>query len=244
MSNLTVPGVDYAWANKNYDALKAAGVKFVMRYISHDASKDLTLGEKRELHRRGIKVGVVFEARANRALGGHSAGVSDATYSEARVKALGLPGIPVYFGVDWDVTDAQKPAVADYLAGAASVIGKSRTGVYGGYWVVKYMVEHGVCSWFWQTYAWSGGHIHPEAHIHQFKNGDTIGGMSVDRNHGSTAGFGARGPGAVDDVAASEELKRWKEFATVLDRICTAHPEMRTKSLASVRSYYRERVAA
>ena len=242
MSNLTVPGVDYSWTRKNYRALQTAGIKFAMRYISHDPSKDLTLAEKQALFKRGIKVGVVFETAAKRALAGRAAGIADAKHSDARVKALGLAGIPIYFAVDWDANDAQKPVIAEYLKGAASVIGKARTGVYGGYWVVKYMAEHGVCKWFWQTYAWSGGQLHPKAQIHQYKNGVTLGGMSVDLNHGSPAGSGVRGPSAQPDGATAEERARWKEFVGVLDRIYAAHPELRRKSLTTVRGFYRTRL--
>jgi hypothetical protein len=194
MSNLTIMGVDYAKTSKDYDALKAKGIKFAMRYISHDPGKDLTLAEKKELHKRDIKIGVVFETKAQRAIDGHAAGAADGAFADERVKKLGLAGIPIYFAVDWDVADAQKTKVATYLKGVESVIGKTRTGVYGGYGIVKYVVEHDVCSWFWQTYAWSGGHIHPSVHIHQYHNDATIGTMSVDLNHGSTTGFGARGP--------------------------------------------------
>ena len=187
-------GVDYAWGVVPYDALVADGVQFVMRYVSHDSGKDLSVAEKAELWKRGISVGLVFESTANRALDGFNAGATDATWAKARCDNLGLGDIPVYFATDWDVTEAQKPIVANYLKGAASVIGKERVGVYGGFYVVRYMSDNGVCSWFWQTYAWSGGQLHPAAHIYQWQNGVRIGGLSCDRNKGLKDDIGVRGP--------------------------------------------------
>ena len=189
---LAIFGVDYAWGRKPYDALQKAGVKFVMRYISLDATKDLSKAELGALRKRGIKVGLVFEAGAKRALEGHATGAKDAAYCRSRARALGLGTIPIYFAVDWDATDADKPHVADYLKGAVSVLGFERVGVYGSYYVVRYMAQNGACRWFWQTYAWSGGLVHPQAHILQYRNGQTIAGLSVDFDKATTdpAGFG------------------------------------------------------
>lgn len=179
---LEVFGVDYAWGAVPYDELKRAGVKYALRYISHDFAKDLDTIELRQLRKRGIQVGLVFESTPNRALGGAAAGRSDAIFAKARCRALGLNDIPVFFACDWDATDSQKPAIAAYLQGAAEVLGKSRVGVYGSYYVVHYMVQHDVCAWFWQTYAWSGGLVHDQAHVLQYSNGHHIGGLSLDFN--------------------------------------------------------------
>lgn len=186
---LTIFGVDYAWGNKPYSSLKAAGVKFAMRYISHDLTKDLLAGELIELHKHGIKVGLVFESGGKRALGGYLAGVQDAGYAKNRTQSLGLGSIPVFFAVDWDATDAQKPAIASYLRGAATILGKHRVGVYGSYHVVRYAAHEGVCDWFWQTYAWSGGLIHGAVHLLQYRNAQSINGLSVDFNKARTLDF-------------------------------------------------------
>lgn len=208
---LTVPGVDYAWGAKPYDEFKKAGIKFAMRYISKDPGKDLTAAEKDQLFRRGINVGVVYESTAGRAMSGYSGGRQDALYANARVKALGLDGIPIYFAVDFDATDAQKPTIAAYLTGASAVLGKHRVGVYGGYYVVKHMVDHKICDWFWQTYAWSGGLVHPQTHIYQYRNGVRIGGLSCDLNHGrDDIPFGVRGPVA-PKPSVSRRKRIWRQ---------------------------------
>ena len=111
------------------------------------------------------------------------AGVWDARFSRDRCKSLGLADIPVFFAVDWDATDADKPRIAEYLKGAVSVLGRERVGVYGSFYVVGYMASHKVCDYFWQTYAWSGGFEHDQAHVLQYLNGQSIGGLSLDFNH-------------------------------------------------------------
>lgn len=193
-------GIDYAWASvKPYDEMVKAGIKFVMRYISHDAgntatvvsssSKDATAAEVKELLKRGIGIGFVFEDTAQRALAGRSAGITDATFAKERVDALGVPGAVIYFAVDFDATDAEKPAIANYLAGAASVLGKDKVGVYGSFYVIKYMSEKKACTYFWQTLAWSGGQVHPSAHIYQ-AGGVKVGTLQCDLNKSLQTDFG------------------------------------------------------
>jgi peptidoglycan hydrolase-like protein with peptidoglycan-binding domain len=190
-------GIDYAWHGQvNAQAIKAAGKSFVMRYLSHDDSKDLHRSEAALLASHGIDVGVVWELRANRALAGWGAGAQDAREALAQARACGMPaGRPIYFAVDWDATDAQKPAIAKYLGGAASVLGKEHVGVYGSYYVVKYMFDHGVCKYGWQTYAWSGGHRDPRAQLYQHLNGQRLAGLSVDFDTAYHEDFGQWRPG-------------------------------------------------
>jgi hypothetical protein len=209
---LNVPGIDYAWGTKPYDTFKAQGFKFAMRYLSHDAGKDLSAAERDALWKRGIKVGLVWESTAGRALQGFDAGLADAEFAKQRCNALGLKDIPVYFAVDFDATEAQKPVIAKYLLGAVKALGHTRVGVYGGYYVVKYMHDHAVCRWFWQTYAWSGGHVHAHAHVYQHKNGVSVGGLSCDLNKASKAGLESmRGPGGPDP-----RLKKWRRELRII----------------------------
>jgi hypothetical protein len=210
---LTVQGIDFAWGRPPYREAQRAGIKFVMRYISHDASKDLSGAELREWSRRGISVGVVFESTASRAAQGRAAGAADATYAKQRLIALGAPArLPVYFAVDFDPSNLQLGAVIDYLQGASGVLGKDRTGVYGGYGTIATAAHARVCRWFWQTYAWSGGRVHPATHIYQYRNGVRIGGVSCDLNHARDNGpYGVTG-----DVAPVSRATRRR-------RIWTAH---------------------
>jgi peptidoglycan hydrolase-like protein with peptidoglycan-binding domain len=186
-------GIDYSYHHAlDLDALRAAGVTFAMRYLSHDGTKNLSASEAQLLGASGIDVGVVWESTARRALdGGHAGGASDAATASELATACGMPqGRPIYFAVDFDAGDADKPKIADYLRGAAQVLGEGAVGVYGGYWVVKYCLDESVAAFGWQTYAWSGGQRDPRAHLYQRLNGVSIGGIACDRDTAFATDFG------------------------------------------------------
>jgi Domain of unknown function (DUF1906) len=185
-------GIDYAWHHGiNVDAFRSHRVTFVVRYLSNDESKNLNASEAHLLSDAGFDLVVVWEAAANRALDGRAAGATDAKKAAAQAKACGMPARrPIYFGVDFDATDHDKPKIADYLRGAASVIGVKRVGVYGGYYVVEYCLDHSVAKFAWQTYAWSGHHRDERAQLYQHKNGVVIGGVNCDLDTAYHADFG------------------------------------------------------
>lgn len=185
-------GVDYSGTAPSVDALKHAGATFVCRYLSTPGNpKNLRPSEARQLRSSGIDVVLVFETTATRALAGAAAGKRDAASARRQALACGAPAsTPVYFAVDFDATAAQTKAVNQYLAGAASVLGKDRTGVYGGYRAVRAALDAGVCRYGWQTYAWSAGVWDPRAHLQQTANAQTLGGVSVDHNQATVDDFG------------------------------------------------------
>jgi peptidoglycan hydrolase-like protein with peptidoglycan-binding domain len=185
-------GIDYSWHHGlNLDAFRQAGVSFVIRYLSNDTSKNLNASEAHLLSDGGFDLAVVWETTAKRALSGRKAGEDDAAKARKQAKTCGMPaGRPIYFAVDWDATDREKPTIAEYLKGAASVIGKKRVGVYGGYWVVKYCLDNAVASYGWQTYAWSSGQRDQRAQLYQHHNGVIIGGVNCDKDTAYAADFG------------------------------------------------------
>lgn len=185
-------GVDYAWGRPSVASLKNAGVMFACRYLSHDTSgKNLTAAEAIRLSDGGLWIVVVWESTAQRALDGHAAGVQDAKDAAAQAKACGMPGDrPIYFAVDFDASAGQQAATNAYLDGAASVLGKNRTGIYGGYNPVKRALDGGHCTWAWSTYAWSGGLVDPRTHIYQYSNDHTIGGVGLDYDKTFKPDFG------------------------------------------------------
>ncbi|MFC5184361.1 glycoside hydrolase domain-containing protein [Actinomadura harenae] len=189
---MSVFGVDYAWGRPGPNALKAAGAKFAARYVSHDATgKNLTHNEAAQLSAAGIALVVVWESTASRALDGHAAGVADATAADQQARACGMPkDRPIYFAVDFDATPGQQAAINAYLDGAASVIGRDRVGVYGGYYVVKRAFDGGHVRWGWQTYAWSGGQWDKRAQLQQYSNDHVVGGVGLDYDRGVVADFG------------------------------------------------------
>jgi hypothetical protein len=189
---VSVFGVDHAWGRPSIAALKAAKVLFVCRYLSHDTTgKNLTRAEAQKLTDAGLWIVVVWETTADRALSGRAGGVADAQAAAAQAKACGMPADrPIYFAVDWDASTAQQGTIDGYLDGAASVIGRERVGIYGGYGPVQRAMDGGHAAWGWQTYAWSGGRWHGPAQLQQYSNDHVIGGVGLDYDRGVHDDYG------------------------------------------------------
>jgi hypothetical protein len=188
-------GVDYAFnPHPSIAQLQRARVQFVCRYISSSAQNDqngknLIPGECKALLDGHIKIVVVVEEGASYMLGGHGAGVSAGRHADAVVKALHMPTIPVYIAADWDATPAQQGPINACLDGLASIVGRSRTGIYGGFYVCKRALDAGKAHWAWQTIAWSGGQWDRRAHIRQGLT-FSLGGASVDHDQAMFSDFG------------------------------------------------------
>lgn len=184
-------GVDYSSSFPGAAALKAAGVTFIARYLSPGGNpKNITKSEVNACLAAGLAICVVWETTATRILSGFAGGQSDATQADAMVKALGMAGIPIYFACDFDESPGQQAAVNAYLDGVASVIGRARTGIYGGYWPLKRALDAGKAKYGWQTYAWSGGNLDPRAQLYQYSNGHFLGGIQVDFDKSEATDFG------------------------------------------------------
>lgn len=189
---MTTFGLDYV-AGPDPTTLKAHGVTFVCRYLSEVNAltkvKLLTPVEAKGLSAANISIVSNYEWYANRALEGEASGVADAQIAKQQHAECGGPADkPIYFSVDCDTTGEQ---VADYFKGVASVIGLSRTGAYGSYRVIKYLLDNDLISYAWQTYAWSGGQWDPRADIQQYENGVSLAGHSVDYDRAMKDDFGA-----------------------------------------------------
>ncbi|GLZ13271.1 hypothetical protein Acsp04_35060 [Actinomadura sp. NBRC 104425] len=189
---MSVFGVDYAWGRPGPAALKKAGATFVCRYLSHDTSgKNLTRAEADQLSRAGLWLVVVWETTAQRALSGRAGGAADARDAAEQAADCGMPDDrPIYFAVDFDASASQQAAINAYLDGAASVIGRNRVGLYGGYGPVKRALDAGKARWAWQTYAWSGGKWDERAQIQQYSNDHKINGVSVDYDRAMADDYG------------------------------------------------------
>jgi LysM repeat protein len=201
---MAVEGVDYSWARPGGKTLKDAGKHFAVRYLYPDGQggKGLDPSELADLQANGVDVAVVFESYAARAKEGRAAGNTDAKTAQAALQAVGLPAnMPIYFAVDYDAPESDQGAIDEYLRGAAEVVGADRVGVYGGYWIIKRCHENGTAKWLWQTYAWSGGNVHPENHLYQYRNGQDINGAvdftrAMKDNYGQASKFGGSAPAA------------------------------------------------
>ncbi len=184
-------GLDYV-AGPPIADMKAAGVAFVCRYLSFvnnlTQGKLLTAAEAKGLSAVGISLVSNYEWYANRPLEGAASGRQDAQIAAGQHIACGGPATrPIYFSVDIDVDGAQ---VLDYFKGVASVIGEARTGAYGSYRVLQYLLNVGAIAWGWQTYAWSAGIWELRAHIQQYQNGMVMAGANVDYDRSIKSDFG------------------------------------------------------
>jgi hypothetical protein len=191
---LSIEGVDYSYDPPTPAGLIAAGKRFVVRYGAvGNPGKYLTATEVTALRAAGLDIVANAEETAS-AFRGTAAGVRHATAADAFFRKLGMPPHrPIYFSVDWDAQSADWPAVDAALRGAASVVGAERVGVYGSYDTVAHCAGAGTASWFWQTYAWSGGRWHPRAHLQQYSNNHALAGGTVDYDRAMVDDFGQWG---------------------------------------------------
>lgn len=196
-------GVDFSMARPSPAALVKAGKSFVVRYCPYQirvrladgstalrwVAKGLTAAEVVAYREAGLAIVFNFESIAGRMKQGGSPvvsranGIADAKLVEAAIARLDLPRATVcYFSADWDARESEQVLIDAYLKGAASVLGPERVGVYAGYYVVLRCRANGTARWFWQTYAWSGGHLFSYAHLYQYNNGENIdGAVDLDR---------------------------------------------------------------
>ena len=200
-------GLDYAGSSPGAAAVKAAGFNFVMRYLSRYTAKTIKKPEYDDMTGNGVGVGLVFEDYANQALQGFAQGAADAQVALDQANALGWPeSRPLYFAVDFDINDAQKPVAGEYMKGVHSVIGVGRAGAYGGYWWIKYCVDNGLATFFWQAVAWSGGQVHPSANLFQRLGGTTVNGTSCDINDALKADYGQNNYKGDPDMANAQQI--------------------------------------
>lgn len=213
-------GVDFSAGPPSVDALKAAGVRFVGRYHgSGGRPKLLTRAEAGSYKQAGIQVVSIYETWGfsrpqDRGRLTRAAGSADARQALKQALSCGAPAdVVVYFTFDYDVPAADLARIQAYLEGCATVLGGThRVGVYGGYRVVKAMLDAGACRYAMQTRAWSSGHWDARAQIQQFPDGAPmalrIGGVACDRDRATAADFGQWGgqrPTALVDVLVDGE---------------------------------------
>jgi hypothetical protein len=191
---MSTEGVDFANARPSGSRLVSAGKDFVIRYTSPDTSsnpnKNLDPSEVTNYRNAGLDIGLVWETTENRATQGHSAGVADAQAAEEVRRARGFPSSVAQYMVAQDVFGITGPQVVAYFQGVADVIGLARTGAYGGYDIIKYLFDHQLITFGWQTYAWSSGRWDSRAQVQQYHNGVTVAGVTVDLDRAMVANWG------------------------------------------------------
>lgn len=214
-------GVDYAFSSPSATSLAAAGKAFAMRYVGPgSATKHLTAAERDRLWAAGLAIVLLAEGAEGDALGGSNVGAAHARSAQQAAAALGAPNLPVYFAVDFDVTTGQWSAVANYLRGAASVIGAARVGIYGSVRAIQWAARDKVAAWFFQTYAWSAGQWYAGNHVEQYRNNQSLAGGTVDLCRAKVANYGQWTRGSVaatgDDDMTPDQAATLKHIDEVL----------------------------
>jgi hypothetical protein len=145
-------------------ALRRQGYDFAIRYYSHNAAKNLSLGEARALSQAGMRIGVVWETSGTHAgFFSRAQGLADgAAAFLMATQAIGQPfGSAIYFAVDYDPTQADIDGViSNYFTGvhAALYVGAEgqpsyRVGVYGSGLCCGALVERGIASLSWLSHS-------------------------------------------------------------------------------------------
>ena len=207
----TSQGVDYM-ATQQADkvrALRENGIEFVARYYDNSggaSAKCLDAAEVAVLHAAGLQIFTVFETCAGVCAGSCSGspcgadyftraqGLADAMAALVAARRAGQPsGSPIYFAIDYDASDDDLVAITEYFDGVGDTLNRTYPiGVYGSYRVCAYAQEHWpAVAHQWQTYAWSAGRKLDGIDMYQHKNGQELGGVSVDLNEAYVTGWSA-----------------------------------------------------
>lgn len=165
--------IDYAFARPAPPAIHAAGYMGVWRYLSTDASKNLSKTEAAGLHAAGLGIGCVWETTATRALGGEAAGAEDGVASAAQATAVGLPhGCPLLVNIgDFAATPSELGVIHSYYFGWRQATKPWQTGGYGTRYLIDSLFARGARGLFWQNamddQGVKGNTISPHAGLYQ-----------------------------------------------------------------------------
>lgn len=202
--------IDFAAHQIPAEDIRAAGYAGVVNYVSLSrpgstfGAKPITRPYAESLSRAGLviisnyqygKPGGTAPSDFTR---GFAGGVADAqTAWQLHIAAGGGRSAPIFFTIDEDIDRNTWNTVAlQWFRGINAVLGVQRTGVYGGIDVCQWAATDGVIGnsrspgrvWAWQTRAWSGDRIHPNAVLYQrivatkANPGPLVGGYEVDVN--------------------------------------------------------------
>jgi len=191
---------DYAWRHPDPTAIRTAGYSAVIRYVSQDPTKDLTLDEAVALQRAGLGIGLVYETTAQRAYGSTIAGAADGAAMAARLRQLNAPaGTPALVNVgDWAVASNQVSAVEAYYAAYRDTLGAwvAGAGGYGTAAIITYLANRYPDDLWWQNaiddLGQPGDVVSPHASLYQrVRPTLTIAGAAGDYDE-NAYGFGPR----------------------------------------------------
>lgn len=184
MNAVLMTGLDYSAGTISGAVIKNAGHKFVIRYTEDPnqwlGSKHIRPAEYTQLIAAGVEVFLVFEIGVDDMLGGHAAGVANATRARAGATWIGYPpAYPIFMACDMHLTTPQIATALEYIAGAATVLGDS-LGVYGFVELIEASMN-GPARYWWQC-----GHSPTGNNVHVWQRNNagfaTVGGIQCDVN--------------------------------------------------------------
>jgi hypothetical protein len=182
----------------------SAGVKFVARYYSRNAAKNIGLSEAKALSGAGIDIVTVWESGGDHAaFFSHGQGADDATSAVNQARSVGQPaGTPVYFAVDFDASQTELDTqIVPYFQGVAdglTVMGQGtppyKVGVYGSGLVCSTLLQRKLVThtWLSMSTGFQGSKTFADWNIRQHLTSDPFGlGFSVDPDErkGDFGGF-------------------------------------------------------
>lgn len=213
--------IDFSASFPSGRAIKAAGHEGVVAYISPARAdwmqaKPLTKARVDEYKAAGLKVAVVWQYGAGTAadsdvMRGAAGGKADAEAAQKKLSEIGLPGHPVFFACDFDISLSQWNSVAvEYFKAAGRVLGRHRVGIYGHSRCVHWAMEDNVVATVapgrvlgWVTRSWSDGVVGADYSVLYQRQHNVPGpdGVQIDVNDVHVAEWGHRAlpaPPAVD----------------------------------------------
>lgn len=166
------------------EQVRGAGFKAVALYVGTPGRRKApSAAQVADYLAHGLELILVYEDTIGSWQGGRARGAADATAALEHVKALGLDPARIgciYLAFDSDVTAKQLPVAREYGAGAGSVLGVGRVGVYGGRSVISDALDRGWASYGWSAAGWQYGHIDDRSHLYQQVGTSNVAGVPVD----------------------------------------------------------------
>jgi len=130
---VTILGVDYAWNHPAPQDIFNAGYRFVIRYLSLDPTKNLTIQEAQALHSAGLAILLYWENGTLDTLGGATVGASQSSTANHQADALSYPTqCPIFYAVDFNASGTQFVPIAQYF----NAVGGRGKGCYGSWLTV------------------------------------------------------------------------------------------------------------
>lgn len=152
----------------------------IIGYLSSNPAKNLTRRVADGFLSQGKRVLVVWQEGKTGPVGGAATGMADAAEANRQADNLGYPtDCPIVFATDFDPTAAQVAPIVRYYE-AVKARSRRPVGAYGGARTLDHV--HHLVELRWQTKAWSGGRVHPKAHLLQENGAPFYGTPGVDEN--------------------------------------------------------------